>query len=252
VSGLDGKVAIVTGAARGIGLGYAQRLAREGAMVALADLDTDLAEEEAARITDAGGKALGVSVDVSDEQATKRMAEQTAEVFGGIDILVNNAAIYAGYIHYLPQDLPLDYWQKFLDVNLTGVLLCCRAVLPFMRERGRGRIVNQSSAAADVPHNQYGITKLGVQGITISLARTLARDAITVNCIAPGITDTEATRGLYNDEQLAEMVATRQLVGRRGTPADLAAALLWLVGDESDFVTGQLIRVDGGYVMHPG
>jgi 3-oxoacyl-[acyl-carrier protein] reductase len=247
VSGLEGKVAIVTGAARGIGLGYAQRLAREGAMVALADLDHELAEDEAARISDAGGSALGVSVDVSDEQAIKRMAEQAAEVFGGIDILVNNAAIHDGDIHYPPEDLPLESWQRFLDVNLTGVLLCSRAVLPFMRERGRGRIVNQSDAAADVPHDQYGITKLGVQGITISLARSLAKDAITVNCIAAGITDTDATR----DDQASGIGTTRQLVGRRGTPEDLAAALMWLVGDESDFVTGQVIRVDGGYVIHP-
>jgi NAD(P)-dependent dehydrogenase (short-subunit alcohol dehydrogenase family) len=247
VSGLDGKVAIVTGAARGIGLGYAQRLAREGAMVALADLDHDLAEEEAASITEAGGKALGVPVDVSDERQTGEMTERAADVFGGIDILVNTAAIHDGDVHYPPQDLPLESWQRFLDVNLTGVLLCSRAVLPFMRERGWGRIVNQSDAAADAPQDQYGITKLGVQGITISLARSLAKDAITVNCIAAGIPDTDATR----DAQPSGIGTTRQLVGRRGTPDDLAAALLWLVGDKSDFVTGQVIRVDGGYVIHP-
>lgn len=216
-------------------------------MVALADLDLDLAEEQAASITEAGGTALGVPVDVSDERQTGEMARRTVDVFGGIDILVNHAAIHDGEIHHPPEDLPLESWQKFLDVNLTGVLLCSRAVLPFMRERGRGRIVNQSDAAADVPHDQYGITKLGVQGITISLARSLAKDAITVNCIAAGITDTDGTR----DEQRSAVGTSRQLVGRRGTPEDLAAALMWLVGDESDFVTGQVIRVDGGYVIHP-
>jgi 3-oxoacyl-[acyl-carrier protein] reductase len=168
-------------------------------------------------------------------------------VFGGIDILVNTAAIHDGEHHHPPEELPLEAWQKLLDVNLTSVLLCSRAVLPFMRERGRGRIVNQSDAAADVPRDHYGITKLGVQGITISLARSLAKDAITVNCIAAGTTDTEAT----GDEQRPGIGTARQLVGRRGTPEDLAAALMWLVGDESDFVTGQVIRVDGGYVIHP-
>jgi 3-oxoacyl-[acyl-carrier protein] reductase len=249
---LEGKVAIVTGAAQGIGLRYAERLAEEGAKVALADLQQDAAEEAAAAIRSAGGEAIAVGVDVSDPEQTKEMARATAEAFGGVDVLVNNAAIYAGYVHYTLLELPLDYWQKFLDVNLTGVVLGCQAVVPYMRERGGGTIVNQSSAGANQSRNQYGITKLGVQGITVSLARSLGPSGITVNCIAPGIIDTEATRGHYSEEQLEQMVATHHPVGRLGTVDDMANALAWLVSDEASFVTGQVVRIDGGFVMHPG
>ncbi|MDX6507566.1 MAG: 3-oxoacyl-[acyl-carrier protein] reductase [Gaiellaceae bacterium] len=248
---LDGKVAIVTGAAQGIGQAYAERLASEGAKVALADIQGELAETNAAAIRAAGGEAIGLTVDIGDEASNEEMARRTAEELGGIDVLVSNAANYGGYVHHTLLDLPLDYWQRFLDVNLTGVLLGARAVLPYMKERGKGKIVNQSSAGADGPRNQYSVTKLGVQGITVSLARSLGQFNINVNCIAPGLTGTEATRGHYTDEELEQMVATRSLLPRLGTPEDMAGALVWLASDDSDFVTGQIIHVDGGYVVHP-
>jgi NAD(P)-dependent dehydrogenase (short-subunit alcohol dehydrogenase family) len=248
---LEDKVAIVTGAAQGIGLAYAHRLAREGASVVVADVQAEAAEQAAAEIVDAGGEAVAVAVDVSRQEQTEAMAQQAIEAFGGIDILVNNAAIYAGYIHYGLMDLPLDYWQKFLDVNLTGVLLCCQAAVPSMRERGGGKIVNQSSAGGRRAGNQYGLTKLGVQGLTVSLARSLGKHRINVNCIAPGIIDTEATRGHYTQEQLDQMVARHHPIGRIGTVEDMANALAFLVSPESDFVTGQIVHVDGGFVMDP-
>jgi 3-oxoacyl-[acyl-carrier protein] reductase len=248
---LEGKVAIVTGAAQGIGAEYAERLAAEGARVALVDVKREPVEARAEAIRAVGGEAMALEADISSVDEMNAMARRTAEAFGGIDILVNNAAIYEGYVHHTLLDLPLDEWQRFLDVNLTGVLLACRGVVPFLQARGGGTIVNQSSAGANRSRNQYGITKLGVQGITVSLARSLGPSGITVNCIAPGIIDTAATRGHYSDQELEEMVARHHAVGRIGTVEDLADALVWLVSDGASFVTGQVIRIDGGFVMHP-
>jgi 3-oxoacyl-[acyl-carrier protein] reductase len=248
---LENRVAIVTGAAQGIGLRYAEVLAREGARVAIVDIQAEAAAEAAASIAASGAQAIPLAVDVSDAEATRNMARRTAEHFGGIDILVNNAAIYAGYIHYGLMELPLDYWQKFLDVNLTSVLLCTQAVVPYMKKRGQGKIVNQSSAGAAGAGSHYGLTKLGVQGLTVGLAASLGQYRINVNCIAPGITDTVATRGHYTDEQLKEMVAQRVPIGLMATVDDMAHALIYLVSDEANLVTGTVLHVDGGMVRHP-
>jgi NAD(P)-dependent dehydrogenase (short-subunit alcohol dehydrogenase family) len=245
------KVAIVTGAAQGIGRCYAETLAREGAKVVVVDLKSEEAALVAAGIQAAGGEALALTIDVSSEDQTKEMAARTLERFGCIDVIVNNAAIYEGYIHYSLLDVPLDYWQRFLDVNLTSVLLCSRAVVPAMIERGKGKIINQSSAGAVTSGNQYGVTKLGVQGLTVGLARALGKHHINVNCIAPGITNTAATRGHYTDDQLAEMNASRTLLNRAAEPQDIANACLFLASDESDFMTGQVLHVDGGMVSFP-
>jgi 3-oxoacyl-[acyl-carrier protein] reductase len=249
---MKGRVAIVTGAAQGIGQVYAETLSREGASVVLADLNVDGALANAEAIRAGGGDALGVEVDIADPASVAAMVAAAIEGFGAIDVLVNNAAIYANYTRYSFMDLPLDYWQRFLDVNLTSVLICAQAVAPHMIERGYGRIINQSSAAAQLSRNQYGITKLGVQGLTVGLARELGPHGITVNCIAPGVIDTEATKGLYDEQALEQMRTEMTVVGRLGTPEDLASALVYLASEESSFMTGQIIHVDGGFIMPPG
>jgi 3-oxoacyl-[acyl-carrier protein] reductase len=217
----------------------------------VADLNGEAAEQNARAITGTGGEAVGIAVDVSRPDAVQAMVETTVERFGGVDILVNNAAIYAGYIHYTFMDLPLDYWQRFLDVNLTSVLLCTKAVVPHMIERGKGKIINQSSAGGNFAGNQYGLTKLGVQGLTVGFARELGRHRINVNCIAPGVINTQATLDHYPGEQLNALVARLHLIPRVGTPEDLAHALIYLASDESDFVTGQIFHIDGGSIAWP-
>lgn len=249
---LEDKVAIVTGAAQGIGKAHVEALVREGAAVTLADIQGDVVEAHAAEIRAAGGRAIGVGVDISKAEDMRQMASATIEAFGAIDVLVNNAAIYAGYVHHTLQDLPLDYWRRFVQVNLTGVLLGAQAVAPYMIERGSGKIINQSSAGADQPRNQYSVTKLGVQGLTVGLARSLGPLGVRVNCLAPGVTDTEATRGHYSAEQLDQMVKERSLLRRLCQPSDIANVLVWMASDLSDLVAGQMIHVDAGYVVHPG
>jgi 3-oxoacyl-[acyl-carrier protein] reductase len=246
---LAGKIAIVTGAAQGIGRAYARVLAQEGAAVVCADLRREGAEETAAQIRAAGGQAIAQFVDIGEEAATQAMAEAAIRTYGGIDILVNNAALfYDMERHGGLMQVPLDYWRHFLDINVTGALRCVRAVVPAMRQRGGGRIVNQSSAAAYLGAGYYGVAKLMLNGLTLSLSRELGPARITVNAIAPGPTETEAMR-----KHTAPAVLDRILAGmplqRIGTPADLARVLCWLVSDEAAWVTGQTISVDGGQVM---
>ena len=248
---LKDKVAIVTGAARGIGRYYAETLAREGARVALVDIDGDAVEANAASIASSGGTAIGLRGDITDPEAMKEVARLTGERFGGIDILVNNAAIVADEAGDSFFDLPLDRWQRCLNVNLTGALLTTQAVIPYLIERGKGKIINQSSAAAQLPVTPYGITKLGVQGLTLGFARNLAKHNINVNCIAPGPVDTEALRQLYTKDQLQQLAQKYTILGRVGEPSDLGGVLVFLASGESDWMTGQVLHVDGGFVMHP-
>jgi NAD(P)-dependent dehydrogenase (short-subunit alcohol dehydrogenase family) len=145
----------------------------------------------------------------------------------------------------------LDYWQRFLAVNLTGVLLCSKAVIPSMIERGGGKIINQSSAAGARSTNHYGVTKLGVQGLTVGLARELGKHNICVNCIAPGIITTPATLGSYDAAALDEMRRSMTVLGRLGTVEDMADAMLFLASSDSAFMTGQVLHVDGGQIMNP-
>jgi 3-oxoacyl-[acyl-carrier protein] reductase len=241
------KVAIVTGAGQGIGEAYAKGLAAAGAHVVVADLNAAQGRRVAAEI---GGTARFVQVDVASVESTRAMAAATIEAFGGIDFLVNNAAIYHGM-----QISPLilvdwDYYKRFMDVNMHGALLCVRACYESMAQRGGGAIVNQSSTAAWMGIGFYGIAKLALNGITQSLARELGPLGIRINAIAPGPTDTAATRSVVPEPYMKQLVAQMPL-NRMGKPEDLVGTCLFLLSNDAAWITGQVINVDGGQIMRP-
>lgn len=246
----EGKVAVVTGAGQGIGEAYARALAREGARVVVADVQKAKGEAVADSIREAGGEARFVEVDVASPEGTQAMAASACEAFGGIDLLVNNAAIYHGMKIASLLTVDWDYYKRFMDVNLHGALLATRACVPSMVERGGGAIVNQSSTAAWMGAGFYGIAKLGLNGITQSLARELGPRRIRVNAIAPGPTDTEATRSVVPEGAVKHILSTMPL-SRMGRPEDIVGACLFLLSDEAAWITGQIVNVDGGQIMRP-
>jgi NAD(P)-dependent dehydrogenase (short-subunit alcohol dehydrogenase family) len=243
MSRFEHKVAIVTGAARGIGEAYAQGLAAEGATVVVADLDVDGGEAVAEDV-----KGLFVHTDVSDPGSVADLAAATTERFGGIDFLVNNAAIYAGMRLDMLISVDWDYYRHFMGVNMDGALLCTRACYPSMAERGGGAIVNQSSTASWMYAGYYGLAKVGINGLTQQLAHELGGMNIRVNAIAPGPIDTEATRTVVPKEMLDDMLAHLALK-REGTPDDLVGMCLFLLSEEARWITGQIFNVDGGQVI---
>ena len=185
----DGKVAVVTGAAQGIGEAYARALAAEGAAVVVADVNEEAGTTVAKQIVEDGGRALFVHTDVSSPESAEAMATTTVEQFGGIDLLVNNAAIYGGMRIDLLLTVDWDYYKKFMSVNMDGALVCTRAVFPHMQQRGGGAIVNQSSTAAWLYSGFYGLAKVAMNGLTQQLAHELGGMGIRVNAIAPDVTD---------------------------------------------------------------
>lgn len=244
------KVVIITGAGQGIGRAYAAAIAGAGASVAVADLNQGAVDELAEELTAAGHQALAVHVDVADEASTLQMAAAVEERFGRIDGLVSNAALYAGLALRGPMDLPVDEWDRVMAVNVRGPFLCARAVVPAMRRAGGGSIVNQSSTGAwgSAALTHYTSSKAAVIGLTRSLAKSFGGDGIVVNAIAPGQIATDATLSLIPEERLERMSAT-QAIGRIGTPEDLCAAVVFLLGDGAGFMTGQVLVIDGGLVM---
>lgn len=244
------KIAIVTGAGQGIGEAYAKALATEGARVVVAEVNEAQGRRVAAEIAAGGGEAKFVHVDVASPESTQAMAAATIKAFGGIDFLVNNAAIF-----HSMQVAPLiavdwQYYKHFMDVNMHGALLCVRACFEAMAKRGGGAIVNQSSTAAWMAVGYYGLAKLAVNGLTQALARELGPLKIRVNAIAPGPTDTEAMRSMVPEPYLKQMLAQMPL-GRVGTPADLVGTCLFLLSDAAAWMTGQVLNVDGGQIMRP-
>ena len=213
----DGKVAIVTGAGGGIGQAYAQALAEEGAAVVIADINAPGAEQVAAGITGRGGRALAVAVDVADPASAAAMADRTVAEFGGIDFLVNNAAIFGGMKLDMLLTVDWDYYKRFMSVNLDGALVCTRAVYKHMAARGGGAIVNQSSTAAWLYANYYGLAKVGINGLTQQLSRELGWQNIRINAIAPGPIDTEANR-------TTTPAAGRPAATPRGVPCSKASS----------------------------
>jgi NAD(P)-dependent dehydrogenase (short-subunit alcohol dehydrogenase family) len=249
---LEGKVAIITGAARGLGREYAERLAQEGAAVVVGDV-RDCGETVAA-IESAGGRTVGVTLDVADAASCEAAAKAAEESFGRIDVLVNNAALYGGLKGGRFESLDPDEWDQCMAVNVTGMWNCCKAVVGGMRHAGGGSIINISSLAAvyGLPFAlHYAVSKAAVIGMTRSLARELGKDWIRVNAIAPSAVMTEGTEEFFGAklDKAKEVIANGQTLQRNLETADLAGTVIYLAGDASKFVTGQTIMVDGGTVF---
>ncbi|MVU79544.1 SDR family oxidoreductase [Nocardia sp. ET3-3] len=241
---------IVTGAARGIGAAYARALATEGAKVVVADLNSELGESVAKQITADGGTAVFAQVDVADPASAKAVADFTVAQFGGIHHLVNNAAIYGDMKLDILLTVPWDYYKKFMAVNLDGALNMTRAVYKHIAKAGGGSIVNQSSTAAWTYSGFYGLAKAGINSLTQQLAHELGHSKIRVNAIAPGPTDTEATRSIV-PEQFVDQLVKQMALKRLGTTEDMVGACLYLLSDDAAWVTGQVLNVDGGQVFRP-
>jgi NAD(P)-dependent dehydrogenase (short-subunit alcohol dehydrogenase family) len=241
----EGKVAIVTGAAQGIGEAYARALAREGASVVVADLNEDSGSRIAKEIEAAGGTAMFVRCDVSDAESATAMVDATVAAYGGIDLLVNNAAIYGDMQFDLLITVDWDYYRKFMSVNMDGALVMTRAAYGSLQRRGGGAIVNQSSTAAYLYSGFYGLAKVGINGLTQQLAHELGGMNIRVNAIAPGPVETEATKVQAGDAA-KDIVRNSLAIKRMGQTSDMVGACLFLLSDESSWVTGQILAVDGG------
>lgn len=249
---LSDRVAVVTGAAQGIGAVYARALATEGAAVCLSDLAAP--EEVAAEIRAAGGQALAVAADVADSASATAMVDATIAAFGRLDILVNNAALFGKLALKRFEDIPAAEWDAVMAVNVRGPFECAKAAVPAMRSQKYGKIINISSGTVlkGTPMLLHYVTSKGaVLALTKCLARELGDDGIRVNCIAPGLIMSENVRANpdWAEQIVAANIATRA-IKREATPADLVGALLFLASPDSDFMTGQTIVVDGGSVMH--
>jgi 3-oxoacyl-[acyl-carrier protein] reductase len=245
-----GKIAIVTGAGQGIGEAYAKGLAGAGARVVVAELNEAQGRRVAAEIAASGGEARFVHVDVGSPESTRAMAAATVDAFGGIDCLVNNAAIFHSMAVAPLITVDWEYYKRFMDVNMNGALLCVRACYEAMAKRGGGAIVNQSSTAAWMATGYYAVAKLAVNGLTQALARELGPLNIRINAIAPGPTDTEALRSVVPEQYVKQMLAQMPL-GRLGKPTDLVGTCLFLLSDAAAWMTGQVLNVDGGQIMRP-
>jgi 3-oxoacyl-[acyl-carrier protein] reductase len=242
------KVAIVTGSGQGIGEAYAKALAREGAAVVIAEINEAQGTKVAREIESDGGRALFVGTDVASPDSALSMAQQAVAAFGGIDYLVNNAAIFSGMRRESLLTVDYDYYKRFMEVNMNGALIVTRAVYRHIAARGGGAIVNQSSTAAYEAGNYYKIAKTGVNAITIGLAKELGPMNIRINAVAPGPTDTLATQTSVPPERLQALLSSLPL-RRIGTTQDIVNTCLFLLSDAASWVTGQTWCVDGGTVL---
>ena len=239
MSALPGKVAIVTGGAQGIGAAIAGALRAEGAEVVIADLDPP---ED------------GIRADVSSEMDVAAMVEETVARHGGIDVLVNNAGLYASLAMRPFEEIPLEEWRQVMDVNVASMFLCCRAVVPVMRERGAGKIVNISSGTPfrGVPFLLHYVTSKGaIVALTRALAKELGKDGIHVNCVAPGFTLSDGVKEHPEViETLRDVSVAARTIQRDQMPEDVVGAVVFLCSAQADFMTGQTMVIDGGQYFH--
>ncbi|MDH5696023.1 MAG: 3-oxoacyl-ACP reductase FabG [Dehalococcoidia bacterium] len=247
---LEKKVAIVTGGGRGLGKVYCLRMAKEGAKVVVADILDQEAEETVSEIKAEGGVAIAIKADVTSEADTQRMADKAVQEFGRIDILVNNAGYYYGMSRKPFNEISSEEWDKMIDVSAKGTWLCSKAVFPQMKKQGKGKIINVSSEAVFAPTKgliHYTAAKAAVIGITRVLAGELGQYGICVNVIVPGVIDTPATRSYVNMEK---MDASSVPMGRFGRPEDVVGSVIFFASDDSDFVSGQTLLIDGARRVH--
>jgi NAD(P)-dependent dehydrogenase (short-subunit alcohol dehydrogenase family) len=246
---LPGKVAIVTGAARGLGRAYAEAMAREGAAVLACDLNP--CDDTVAAITGAGGRAEAGTVDIASMPSCAAMAAQAVQTFGRIDVLVNNAALYGGLKGARFEQLEEAQWDAVMNINVKGLWQCCKAVVEPMRAAGGGSIINISSLAAvyGLPYGlDYVASKAAVIGMTRGMARELGQDRIRVNAVAPSAVMTEGTEEFFGEklDKAKQVIASGQLIQRNLQTEDLTGTIVYLASDNSAFVTGQTHMVDGG------
>jgi len=257
---LTGRVAVVTGAAQGIGFGIAERLGRAGAGLVLVDIDGEglndaaggLAGSGGEPLTVSGGKPLAIAADLTDPHAAREVTARAVEHFGGVDILVNNAGIRV--VSAFGEHSLAD-WQRTLDVNLTAPFLLAQAVIPHMLSRGKGKIINITSIAAELGFKNraaYNVSKAGLAMLTKSIALELGGQGIRCNAVAPGIIETPLNRHYFTDPDLNQVIVDATPAGTRGAPPDIAAAVAFLASDDADFINGATLLVDGGWSAGKG
>ncbi len=248
---VSGQVVIITGAGQGIGRDYAFAFAKAGAIPVLAEINSEKLHQVAREIEASGGKTLAIETDVGSKQSVDAMVAKTIEAFGRIDVLINNAAIFATIPQRKFYDIPTDEWNQVINVNITGSYLCACAVVPAMRKAGRGRIINISSGTVPqgVPGFMHYVTsKAAVVGMTRVMARELGDDNINVNAVMPGYTETEVEHASMNEE-MRQFIQNKRILKRKETPDDLIGTVMFLASPASSFITGQSIACCGGEVM---
>jgi 3-oxoacyl-[acyl-carrier protein] reductase len=244
-----GKVAFITGGAIGFGRAFARALAAEGASVVIADIDSEAGEGTAKELREQGFAALSTPCDVADERTVEASVATATEAFGGIDILINNAGLHLTKYNQPFSVLPRADLRQLFDVNVIGAVNCTVACRPSMRTRGGGVVLNISSIAGYLASSPYGVSKLAVRGLTIAFAAELAPDHIRVNAIAPGLMATENAIADLPPAMVEDFVDNRQLVHRLGTMDDIVATTLYLCSDDAGFITGETVKVSGGYPL---
>ena len=247
---LEGRVAVVTGGGGGLAEGICARLTQAGAAVACVDVTGEKARRVAGPLASSGARAIAVGADVSDRDSVEAMAEEVVGQLGGVDILVNNAAVYPRRAW---TEIEEEEWDRVMAVNLKGYFLCARAVYPHMKERGGGSIVNVASITFFIGWTlllDYVASKGGIVGFTRTLAREVGPDGIKVNAIAPGAFPTDAEKIHPDQEGYNRWVLEQQSIKRRGTPDDVGNLVTFLASDAASFISGQTIGIDGGWMMH--
>lgn len=252
---LKDKVAIITGAGQGIGREFAVRFSQEGAKVVIAEINRENARQVADEIEKVGGKALAVETDVTSFRDAQEMAQQAADQFGRIDVLINNAAIFFGVQMKPFTEISEEDWDKVMAVNVKGIWQCAKAVFPYMQKQGKGKIINIASDVFNlgIPFLAHYVSSKGaVVGLTRALSKELGGFGINVNCINPGYTWTEAAQEMKKSfpPGFMELHDSLMVFKRREQPSDLVGAAVFFASDDSDFITGQSLVIDGGMTMH--